>query len=680
MRPTPIGTAALWVALLLSVACSRTRPDVPSSAAEGAENEAPASDAATNPTSVPVAAAPPPKAPLAAARARDPQPADAGTCPQQADPTVGVLVSPRRPAVGEPVRVVAATLANEAGLALRLESTDGSEVPQPTLRHRPGVPAAVIAQWTPGAAGVVRAVVGRDGEGVACVDVRIRSARKAEPPDRDEGTVWPVRNAWDGAEEALYSAWVRELFAAPRGEELAFKALHALTADPERNVLHDHFGWGEDARQADDGLFLRPDCADLPYFLRAYFAWKRRLPHGFRKCSRGSPGRAPRCGALLAIPGSTVDVPEGSTKEGELATVQRYFRRDLAWGVHTGNGRTALGDDDTDLYPVALSRAALRPGTVYADPYGHILVVAEMMAAQGRRPGVLYAVDGQPDGSITRKRFWEGNFLWNADPALGGSGFKAFRPLVVADDGVRPLGNAEIARRSDYGDMSQEQADLEPEEFYDRMEALITPGVRDPYVAQQQAVVALAEAATVRVTSVNNGQEFLQQNPGNVVEMPDGHSIFETTGSWENYSTPARDLRMLIAMDVVARFDHKVARDPSAYGIEPGPALNQLRKDLGAARAKLLNDRQYGFEYRRSDGRSQFLTLADLLERADALEMAYNPNDCPEVRWGAPQGSKELATCNRRAPAEQQRKMAAYRVWFKERRRPARGDAGPPVR
>ena len=40
---------------------------------------------------------------------------------------------------------------------------------------------------------------------------------------------------------------------------------------------------------------LRPDCADLPYTLRAYFAYKMGLPYGFAKCSRGSGGKAPTC-------------------------------------------------------------------------------------------------------------------------------------------------------------------------------------------------------------------------------------------------------------------------------------------------------------------------------------------------------------------------------------------------
>jgi hypothetical protein len=58
--------------------------------------------------------------------------------------------------------------------------------------------------------------------------------------------------------------------------------------------------------------------------------------------------------------------------------------------------------------------------------------------------------------------------------------------------------------------------------------------------------------------------------------------------------------------------------------------------------------------------------------RAVDLEMAYNPNDCVELRWGAPAKSDEASTCKRYAPAAQREKQSKYRAWFHERRRPPR--------
>src|SRR5262245_22741037 len=138
---------------------------------------------------------------------------------------------------------------------------------------------------------------------------------------------------------------------------------------------------------------------------------------------------------------------------GLAAGFGEYLRSSVADGVHSGTGRTALSDDNTDYYPVALKEETLRPGTVYADPYGHLLVLVKRVPQSGGEAGVFLAVDGQPDGTVARKRFWRGNFLFAQDPGLGGPGFKHLRPIVREKDGtLRRLTNAEIAKDPQYGD------------------------------------------------------------------------------------------------------------------------------------------------------------------------------------------------------------------------------------
>jgi hypothetical protein len=671
-----VAVAAAFVTLATApLGCDKSDVRAPSGTAEATDAPASASGASgAAPSSrgtdeeIAVAPAPPPTA------------ADAGQCPERDADDVGVLVSPDSPVVGQPLVVLAATLADEAPLALRVEK--GGAPVDVEMKHARGVPSATVARIESATEGELRVIVGRDGKGLRCTSVRVKKGTgRLRPRNASADAVWPIERKWTGAEEALYSAWVRALFTAPRGEELAKKALHEVTSEPARNLLFDHFRWGEDDANTKVGLYLRPDCADTPYFLRAYFSWKRGLPFAFRQCSRGSGGKAPRCVGMKGVARAPEHGSDGA-KQGELGIVQRYFKRTLAWGVHTGNGRTAFGDDATDFYPLALTRKALRPGAIYADPYGHVFVLVELMDPEGTQPGVLYAIDGQPDGSITRKRFWEGNFLWNPDPALGGSGFKAFRPVDLAKDGegraIVAASDDRIAARAGYGDVSDEQSKLDAPAFYDKMDALVTPGRRDAKRAQAEAIQALLEAAKVRVTSVANGDEHFAKG-GGTIAMPDGHAIFETTGPWENFATPARDLRLLIAIDVVVGFEKKVERNAESF-LPPGGDMKALVAELREARSAALSDKALAFEYTRSDGSRWTVTLAELIERAPALEMAYNPNECAELRWGAKPGSDEAKSCKRRMPAEQQRKMAAYRPWFHDRRRPARGDPGPPIR
>jgi hypothetical protein len=283
---------------------------------------------------------------------------------------------------------------------------------------------------------------------------------------------------------------------------------------------------------------------------------------------------------------------------------------------------------------------------------------------------VFLAVDAQPDGTVARKRFWRGNFLFADNPVLGSPGFKRFRPVVATSSGMRRMTNDEIAKNPDYGDFSLDQSKLPIEAFYDRMDDVMSPAPLDPLRAMKEVITSLEEQVNARVTSVENGRKFLNSGKGEA-SMPDGPSIFETTGAWEDFATPSRDLRLLIAMDVVRHFPDRVARRPDRYAMPAGKSVADVKAELDGVLAAELSARK--FAYTRSDGSQWTLTLKDVIDRVALLEMAYNVNDCVELRWGAPEKSEEMSTCKKRAPAAQRAKMSDYRAWFHERRRPPRG-------
>jgi hypothetical protein len=201
------------------------------------------------------------------------------------------------------------------------------------------------------------------------------------------------------------------------------------------------------------------------------------------------------------------------------------------------------------------------------------------------------------------------------------------------------------------------------------MEDLLSPTPMDPARVLRETIDALEEQVGARVKSVANGEEYVAQHPG-VIPMPEGAAIFETSGPWEDFATPSRDLRLLIAIDVVEDFPAHLGRRPERFSLPAGKAPAEVRAEL----EQILRDetQRRSFTYRKSDGSEQSLTLADALARSEALEIAYNPNDCVEVRWGAPPDSPEAASCERRAPRAQLARMDEYRAWFRERRRPPR--------
>lgn len=593
------------------------------------------------------------------------------TCDDAA--TIAVLPSPATPWKGAPLRVIVAAEKPLDG-ELSLIAPDGTVAFKSKGRNG-ALPYSWLGEVKSPAAGTWRASLARRC-GTVTRNIVVRNEAPPRPQEMS-GSVWPVHNSWDRATENLFSAWIEKLFDDPLDATPSWPALHVVLRDRSRNFLFNHLGLGED----EAGIILRPDCADLPYFLRAYFAFKLGLPYGYSICSRGGGGRGPTCPSWTSImstaepraqaaPDEAAPAAPTAPKRSGLTGSFARFLPNLANGVHSGSARTYAADNKTDYYPVPLTQETLRPGTVYADPYGHVLMIVQRIPQTAESAGIILAVDGQPDGTVARKRYWRGNFLFAQDPALGGAGFKRFRPVVRdKSGGLRRLTNDEIAKNPQYADFSLEQSKLLVEEFYDKMDDVMSPAPLNPVIAIKDAIDSLDEQVKVRVTSVENGRKF--QNGGRTAEMPDGATIFETMGAWEDFSTPSRDLRLLIALDVVSGFPDRVARRPERYAMPAGKSSADVKAELQNLLATELPARK--FTYTRSDGSPWTLTLKDVNDRAGLLEMAYNPNDCVELRWGASQNTSEAASCKKFAPAAQRAKMTKYRAWFHERRRPARG-------
>ena len=574
---------------------------------------------------------------------------------------LAVLASPLAPWKGAPLRVIVAAEKPFEG-ELSLIAPDGSIVARSRERHG-GPPYFWFAEVASPAAGMWQATLARYNAPLECSkithEIAVHDARQ-QPPSATPGNLWPLRNSWNRATENLFSAWIEKLFDAPLDTEPSWPALYNVLRDRSRNTLFNYLGLGED----EVPMSLRPDCTDMVYFLRAYFAFKMGLPFGYSTCSRGGDGKPPRCYQWFSTANSTV------MKQSGLATSFAHYLPVVADAVQSGAVRTLASDDNTDFYTVPLTQQTLRPGTIYADPYGHVLMLVRRVSQTSSAAGVFLAVDAEPDGSVTRKRFWRGNFLFAHEPSLGSPGFKRFRPIVSGDNGnLRRLSNSEIAKNSQYGDYSLDQSKLGIEDFYDRMDEVMSPAPLDPLRAMREAITALEEQVKTRVTAVENGRKF--QNSGHgAADMPDGPAIFATSGPWEDFSTPARDFRLLIAIDVVRGYPDRVVRRPERYAMPRNRSVADVKAELERTLASELSARR--FSYTRSDNSMWTLSLKDVVDRAVDLEMAYNPNDCVELRWAAPDKSNEVSTCKRYAPAPQRAKMAKYRSWFRERHWPAR--------
>ena len=568
-----------------------------------------------------------------------------------------MLVSPARPGADAPLRIVAAAERDPGAVELALFGPDGRVVPEPV--ELGGPPYGLVAEVAEPEPGSWTAVFG-DGERVLeCERFEVAERVAVRRVGGADGPIWPIEREWNPALEDLFSLFVERLFDYPVDEDLTWPNLNEVVRDRERNLLYGYLG-----RDEEEALNFVPDCAELPYTLRAYFSWKMGLPFGYHGCSRARDNRPPQCrrGGTNLMSRASVE------RSGDVESFQRFVHRRMRSIVHSSAGRTVPEYEASDYYPVPLSREALRPGVTFIDPYGHLLVVVAWIPQTFDRYGILIGADAQPDGTVGRRRFWRGSFLFIPETHSGGAGFKAFRPWVREGGRLTQPSNEALADRS-LMPYSLEQYEGTVDDFYDRMNALINPRPLDPESVMVSLVDALEESVSRRINSVENGEAFMQSRSFRPIDMPHGSSIFLTTGPWESYSTPSRDWRLLVSMDTVLEFPDAVARAPDQYNLEPDEVEAEV-KALRAGLREALEGRTFAYE--RSDGSEWELTLAEFLDRIEAFEMAWNPNDCPELRWAAPEGSDEASPCDRRAPASQRERMAEYRPWFIERSRPAR--------
>ena len=566
-----------------------------------------------------------------------------------------LLISPKNPKPGQSFHVLAVGGRNIHNSQILVTGTSGPLECRKS-RNGNGLPFWRIDEFTAESAGKYKVTLLTNKQVVSNLELLVTE----RPVQQPTGGIWKTVRQWDDDSEALYSAWINALFH-DTDERSSWTALHEVMQNKERNFLYNYLSLNEDDPGEKTRIVMRPDCADNPFFLRAYFAWKLGLPFGYHECNRGYIGSPPKTGRWITN--------ESSVSKTHPTLAFNSFLRRVADGVHSGTARTALNDDNSDYYPVPLTRQALRPGVVFADPYGHTLILVGTIPQTREHPGVLLSVDAQPDGTVGIKRFWKGNFLFNTSEVVGEPGFKAFRPIKINNGQFSPLKNKELESNKGLIQFSSQQKGMTGEVFYHIMERIINPKPLDPEAALLDLVQALYEQLIVRITSVSNGEAYMKNHPGEVIAMPGTPAgVFQAGGQWEDFSTPNRDLRLLIAIDAVLDFPNRIIRNPEDFRMSGLSSPEKVKKNIEELLSRKLSE--LSITYTRTNGADQTLTMGEILNRREAFEIAYNPNDGIEVRWGAPENSEERSSCHRHVPVNQRDKMQSVRGWFKKRLHP----------
>ncbi|MGV8093242.1 MAG: hypothetical protein AB2L24_15390 [Mangrovibacterium sp.] len=376
--------------------------------------------------------------------------------PDEYEPVHALLVLPGNPVPGEPFRLLA-TGGRNIRKAKVVVSGPLGDLESLNTKTGGGLPHWRIDDFAGSPAGNYQVTLIADNKEVSRLEFVISQQETTSP----KGVVWKTSQSWDSGTETIYSAWINALFR-DCDEQTSWSALHEVTRNKDRNFLHNYLSMGEDDPKSKNTVMMEPDCADHPFFLRAYFAWKLGFPFGYHLCDRGYVGHSPRTGQWVT----------NETSSPKTNPVQAFnsFIRNMMNGVHSGTARTALDNENSDYYPVSLDREALRPGTVFADPYGHTLILVSWVSQTKDHPGLLLAADAQPDKTIAIKRFWKGNFLFNTSEVVGEPGFKAFRPITHNNGKFHLVPNEALNASAGFVPFSLQQRKMKSEDFYLTME------------------------------------------------------------------------------------------------------------------------------------------------------------------------------------------------------------------
>ncbi len=395
------------------------------------------------------------------------------------------------------------------------------------------------------------------------------------------------------------------------------------------------------------------DCADLPYVLRFYYAWKRGLPFSYVDAIAPRDGKTDdfsysRNGNKVV---SRRDVPSG-TLSGYAIIEQ------LRAAINSGTYRIHPDADSPlppDFYSPAITPAAIHPGTAIYDPAGHVAIVYRVDP-----DGRVHAFDAHTDYSLTQMVF-DVRFA-RTRPAQG-SGFKNWRPVRLVGatkqpDGSFTGGHIEVAHNSEIADFSVEQfygtgkrpADEdwasgkfavggETLGYYDFIRARLAGGqlVFSPIKELREMVWNICSDLQYRAQAVELARRMAAEP--HPARLP--RNIYGTSGGWEMYSTPSRDARLKTSFknlrDTTQRFVEMDRRKDTKH-------LSYAGEDLAADLLKTYNS-AVGFchiQYRRSDGSLKALSFEEARQRLFA--MSFDPYHCPERRWGASDAA-ELSTC-----------------------------------
>lgn len=502
--------------------------------------------------------------------------------------------------------------------------------------------------------------------------------------DSDSSSNWPSSGAW----------YLRKTEWTQQDEEGFSNFVQAIGSSGCRTVESCIRNPANPYRNSDpssDIYKFWSDCADWPYFLRAYYAWKNDLPFVYTaeveplpltdeqrsqiKVGRIKEQNDERYSLNGNKPSRRVVAPSMKTGMANFFRVQDGMQNTVNTATLRIDPRTNYGD----LYVPAVRPGSIRPGTAVYDSSGHVGVVYDVTA-----DGQVMVFDAQMDKvHVSRRRPYSSDFYKRSRTAHG-AWFQNFRPVVVdgaefdAVSGTYVGGRARLLTNAEIGDFSLEMFGTTTSNgrtAYD-MDGKVTTSFQD-FLRRRMShrdlqidvlnefqikLQTICDDFESRVNLVQGATTDGVAGKPHASRLPD--TIYGGSGEWDLYSTPGGDVRrrdsVRMALQGAKELMEKVQAGDPEY-IYNG---SDLKADLiNVARR---NMQSCTISYANSQGEPIQLNLDQMLKRLPY--MSFSPWHCIELRWGATSKS-ELASC---PDIRDTNKMRWYRAQQSLRNLPSR--------
>jgi hypothetical protein len=450
----------------------------------------------------------------------------------------------------------------------------------------------------------------------ALLPLALASAVAACAPEASEDSVDDASSLamgvrpWDEQAETEWSAWVQRI-----GEGRASGRctnVNACLNDSRINSLK---------AAGDPPLDMFADCADLPMEMRGYFAVKTGRPFQYVSAIASTSGGDPRY--------SKGNHPTAFRDAREFSSVQRMLSA-ISGDIHSGHFRMDGSVETSDTYPVDVTKETVKPGTIFYDPNGHVLLVYQVEDS-----GVVHLMDGHPDNSLSFGVFSEKYAV--GGPSQGG-GFRRFRPYSFDGHTFSRTTNAHLtATAAGFSGTAQYGRGRS---YYSWVRERLSNG------APMEPVTEFTELVDQICLDIGDRAEAVKHAAG-VANGPLGPvpaNIYGASGEWEELSTPSRDARLKASFRGLRRFIETTTAmvDSGAAGIHWTGSRAELLAAYAAKWGPSLSS--CSVQYTNSKGHDVTVTLADV--EARLFDLSFDPYHCTEMRWGAfPSHTTEAATC-----------------------------------